>query len=74
MHEDEFSSKPHLFHRWTETQSIQNCEIPPTPLEQWLFQYSLESMLPIFVSSVISFHCGGGSVGMVLYHSFQWVA
>lgn len=33
MHEDEFGSEPLLFHRWvwTETQSIQNCEIPQTP-------------------------------------------
>lgn len=33
MHEEEFSSKPHLYHRslWTKTPSIQNCEILQIP-------------------------------------------
>lgn len=44
------------------------------PQEQRLFQFSLEPMLSIFVSSIISFYYGGGLVGVVLYHSFQWDA
>lgn len=50
MHEDEFGSKLQLFHRWVCTRpNLFKTEIPPTPQEHQLFQFSLESMLSIFL-------------------------
>lgn len=45
MHEDEFSRKLQLFHRWVCTgPNLFKTEIPPTPQEHQLFQFSLEFM------------------------------
>lgn len=54
MHEEEFINKPHLFRNGSgQRRNLQNCEIPQTPQEHQLFQFSLESMLSIFLCPLL---------------------
>lgn len=73
MHEDEFSSKPLLFHRWVwiKTQSIQNCEIPQTlpraPIVPIFFRIH-----PFYLWCPLSFPSTRKWVGGCDPVSFQW--